>query len=49
MPISRRYMFHGHAAPLGGRIVRMGEGKDAKAIKDAGLPPVLADRLYTGE
>lgn len=34
MPISRRYMFHGHAAPLGGRIVRMGEGKDAKAIKD---------------
>lgn len=34
MPDSRRYMFHGHAAALGGRVVRIGEGKDAKLIKD---------------
>lgn len=34
MADSRRYIFHGHAAALGGRIVRMGQGKDARLVKD---------------
>lgn len=34
MPTMRRYLFHGHAAALGGRIVRMGEGKQAQLVKD---------------
>ena len=34
MADTRRYDFHGEAAALGGRIVRIGEGKDAKPIKD---------------
>lgn len=34
MPLTRRYLFHGHAAALGGRIVRLGEGKQAKLVKD---------------
>jgi hypothetical protein len=35
MPDTRRYLFHGHAAALNGRIVRIGEGKQARFIKDA--------------
>ena len=35
MPDTRRHVFHGHAAALSGRIVRMGEGKKAKFIKNA--------------
>ena len=27
MELNRRFIFHGHAAALGGRIVRRGEGK----------------------
>lgn len=34
MPQTRRYLFHGHAAALGGRIVRLGEGNKAEIIKD---------------
>ena len=34
MPDSRRYVFHGHAAALGGRIVRMGQDKGARIVKD---------------
>jgi hypothetical protein len=34
MPDTRRYEFHGEAAALGGRIVRIGEGKDAKPVED---------------
>lgn len=34
MPQTRRYLFHGHAAALGGRIVRLGEGRQAELIKD---------------
>jgi hypothetical protein len=35
MPDTLRHVFHGHAAALSGRIVRVGEGKQAKFIKDA--------------
>jgi hypothetical protein len=35
MPDTLRHLFHGHAAVLSGRIVRVGEGKQAKFIKDA--------------
>jgi hypothetical protein len=35
MPDTQRHLFHGHAAALSGRIVRVGEGKRAKLIKDA--------------
>jgi hypothetical protein len=35
MPDTLRHLFHGHAAALSGRIVRVGEGKQAKLIKDA--------------
>ena len=35
MPDTLRHLFHGHAAALSGRIVRVGEGKQAKFIKDA--------------
>jgi hypothetical protein len=35
MPDTQRHVFHGHAAALSGRIVRVGEGKQAKLIKDA--------------
>jgi len=35
MPDTRRHVFHGHAAALSGRIVRVGEGKQAKFLKDA--------------
>jgi len=31
---TRRYEFHGEATALGGRIVRIGEGKDAKPVED---------------
>ena len=34
MALTRRYLFHGHSAALGGRIVRIGEGKQAKLIKE---------------
>lgn len=34
MALTRRYLFHGHSAAIGGRIVRIGEGKQAKLIKD---------------
>ncbi len=34
MALTRRYLFHGHSAALGGRVVRIGEGKQAKLIKD---------------
>lgn len=34
MPQTRRYLFHGHAAALGGRIVRIGEGAKAHLHKD---------------
>jgi hypothetical protein len=34
MELTRRFVFHGHAAALGGRIVRRGEGKAAKVVKD---------------
>jgi hypothetical protein len=34
MELTRRFIFHGHAAALGGRIVRRGEGKDARMVKD---------------
>lgn len=34
MPHTRRYLFHGHAAALGGRIVRIGEGAKAQLHKD---------------
>lgn len=37
MPQTRRYLFHGHAAALGGRIVRMGEGRQAQLIKDGSI------------
>jgi hypothetical protein len=30
-----RHVFHGHAAALSGRIVRIGEGKKARFVKDA--------------
>jgi hypothetical protein len=30
-----RHVFHGHAAALSGRIVRIGEGKNARFVKDA--------------
>ena len=30
-----RFVFHGHAAALSGRIVRVGEGKSAKFVKNA--------------
>ena len=35
MPLTRRYLFHGHAAALGGRILRVGERSKAKPITDA--------------
>jgi hypothetical protein len=35
MPDTLRHLFHGHAAVLSGRIVRVGEGKQAKFVKDA--------------
>jgi hypothetical protein len=35
MSLTRHYMFHGHAAALGGRLIRIGEGKNAQLIKDA--------------
>ena len=44
MADTRRYMFHGHSAALGGRIVRAGDGKDAKLIKD-GFVDVPASAL----
>jgi hypothetical protein len=34
MPHSRRFVFHGHAAALGGRIIREGDGREAKPVKD---------------
>jgi hypothetical protein len=34
MELIRRFVFHGHAAALGGRIVRRGEGKAARVVKD---------------
>ncbi len=34
MPDTRRYLFHGHSAAIGGRIVRLGEGKQAQLVKD---------------
>jgi hypothetical protein len=34
MELTRRFVFHGHAAALGGRIVRRGEGKAARVVKD---------------
>lgn len=35
MADTRRHVFHGHAATISGRIVRVGEGKKAKFIKNA--------------
>ena len=35
MPDTRRFVFHGHAAALSGRIVRVGEGTKAKFIKNS--------------
>ena len=35
MPDARRFVFHGHAAALSGRIVRVGEGTKAKFIKNS--------------
>jgi len=35
MPDARRFAFHGHAAALSGRIVRVGEGTKAKFIKNS--------------
>jgi hypothetical protein len=35
MPDTQRHLFHGHASVLSGRIVRVGEGRQAKLIKDA--------------
>lgn len=35
MPDARRFVFHGHAAALSGRIVRVGEGTKAKLVKNA--------------
>jgi hypothetical protein len=35
MPDARRFVFHGHAAALSGRIVRMGEGTKAKFVKNS--------------
>ena len=35
MPDTRRFVFHGHAAALSGRIVRVGEGTKAKFVKNA--------------
>ncbi len=34
MPDARRFVFHGHAAALSGRIVRVGEGTKAKFVKN---------------
>jgi hypothetical protein len=34
MELTRRFVFHGHAAALGGRIVRRGEGRGARVVKD---------------
>jgi hypothetical protein len=34
MELNRRFVFHGHAAALSGRIVRRGEGKAARVVKD---------------
>jgi len=31
---SRRFLFHGHAAAIGGRIVREGDGREARPIED---------------
>lgn len=45
MPLTRRYLFHGHAAAIGGRIVRLGEGKQAKLIKDGGFIDLPASSL----
>ena len=35
MPDASRFVFHGHAAALSGRIVRVGEGTKAKFIKNS--------------
>ena len=35
MPDVRRFVFHGHAAALSGRIVRVGEGAKAKFVKNS--------------
>jgi hypothetical protein len=35
MPDASRFVFHGHAAALSGRIVRVGEGTKAKFVKNA--------------
>ena len=35
MPDARRFVFHGHAAALSGRIVRVGEGTKAKFVKNS--------------
>lgn len=34
MPHSRRFVFHGHAAALGGRLIREGDGADARPVQD---------------
>jgi hypothetical protein len=31
---SRRFLFHGHAAALGGRIIREGDGREARPVED---------------
>lgn len=45
MPLTRRYLFHGHAAALGGRIIRLGEGKQAKLVKEGGFIDLPASSL----
>lgn len=37
MPHTRRFVFHGHAAALGGRIIREGDGANAKPVENGFL------------
>jgi hypothetical protein len=48
MAENRRFKFHGHAAALSGRIVRVGEGAKAKFIKNAFIDLPAAALPSTG-
>jgi hypothetical protein len=48
MADTRRFKFHGHAAALSGRIVRVGEGAKAKFIKNAFIDLPAAALPATG-
>jgi hypothetical protein len=48
MPETRRFLFHGHASALSGRIVRVGEGAKAKFVKNAFIDLPAAALPSTG-